>query len=132
MSWNIFEVVEVVLDALNLLSDSSVPEWKDEKSIIKRKKTEFAIEWISTGLALAGFLLLFIVFSNSLSYENTFQVTVIATLIAVLMASACCFILHVLTLFYFRSFFSMLFFCFSLILFSTALLLVVYFKSGLF
>jgi len=44
MSWNIFEVVEVVLDALNLLSDSSVPEWKEEKSIIKRKKAEFAIE----------------------------------------------------------------------------------------
>lgn len=132
MSWNIFEVISVVLDALDLLGDSSSPDWEYDQKPKKEKKFRYAMEWISSGLTLTGSLLLFIVLKDPLPVQYPFQAIVIATLIGIFMASICCFALYTLVLFYFNSLFSMVFFCCSLIFFSTALVLCLYFKSGLF
>ncbi len=131
MSWNIFDIVGVVLDALDLLGSSSAPGWETKKTA-KRKKSKYVVEWFSTMFTFVGLVLLFIVFKDPLMVQNPFQAVCIAILIGIVITFLCCFALYLLESFCFRSFFSMLFFCTSLILLGTASVLYLYFKSGLF
>lgn len=131
MSWNIFEVVGIVLDALDLLGSSSAPSWETKKTA-KRKKSKYLVEWFSTIFTLISCVLLFIVFKDPLLVQSPFQTVCIAILIGIVFTCSCCFALYLLESFYFKSFFSMLFFCSSLILLSTASILYLYLRSGLF
>lgn len=132
MSWNIFEVIDVVLDMLNLLSGSSASDWENSQKIKKRKKSRYRTEWVSSGFTLIGSAFLALVIKDLLPMQHPFQLIIIATIIGVFVTSICCFTLYALMLFYFKSLFSMVFFCCSLIFFFTALVLCVYFKSSLF
>ncbi|ANF49458.1 hypothetical protein A0O34_02325 [Chryseobacterium glaciei] len=81
---------------------------------------------------MVSLVLLFIVFKDPLLVQSPFQTVCIAILIGMVITFLCCFALYLLEFFYFKSFFSMLFFCTSLILLSTASVLYLYLKSGLF
>lgn len=136
MSWNIFEVVGLVFDALNLLS-SDPPKVEDlnyheSTKSLKRKKSKYLVEWFSTAFTLISCILLFFVFKDSLLVQNPFQIIGIAALIGIVITSMSCFALYLLESFYFKSFFSMLFFCTSMIILWTISVLFLYLRSGLF
>lgn len=129
MSWNIFDAIEAVFDLLNLLDS---PSWRKEQKSKKIKSSKYKLEWTSAGLIFTGSVLLFFIFKEPLPVQYPFQTLFVGILIGIFIASLCCFVMHILTVFYFRSLFSMIFFCVSLILFSSASVLFLYFKSGLF
>ncbi|AZA54152.1 branched-chain amino acid ABC transporter substrate-binding protein [Chryseobacterium sp. G0201] len=131
MSWNIFDIIGVVLDALDLLGSSSAPSWETKKTA-KRKKSKYFVEWFSTFFTVTSLVLLFIVFKDPLLVQSPFQTICIAILIGIVFTFSCCFALYLLESFYFKSFLSMMFFCTSLILLSTASVLYLYIRSGLF
>lgn len=136
MSWNIFEVVGLVFDALDLLSSGSPKvedlNYHESTKSLKRKKSKYLVEWFSTAFTLISCILLFFVFKDPLLVQNPFQTVCIAILIGMVITFLCCFALYLLESFYFKSFFSMLFFCTSMIILWTASVLYLYFKSGLF
>ncbi|MFP3594147.1 branched-chain amino acid ABC transporter substrate-binding protein [Chryseobacterium sp. SIMBA_038] len=132
MSWNIFEVVEFVVDALSLLSSDSSESNSGTEKPLKRKKSKYLVEQFSTAFTLISCIFLFFVFKDPLLVQNSFQTVCIAILIGMVITFLCCFALYLLEFFYFKSFLSMLFFCTSMIVLWTASVLFLYFKSVLF
>ncbi|MBK1895714.1 branched-chain amino acid ABC transporter substrate-binding protein [Chryseobacterium paridis] len=132
MSWNIFEIIDVTLDALDLLGGSSTPNWKRDQRPKKRKKSTYNVEWMSVGMAFISAVILFSILKEPLPVQYPVQTMVIAALIGISISAVGFIGLYFVELFYFRNIFSMIFFCSSVIFFSTSLLLWLYFKSGLF
>lgn len=132
MSWKIIEAIEIVLEVIDFVGGSSAPSWQGDEKLRRRKKSKYKTEWVSIALTFIGSVILFSILKEPLPVQYPVQTIIIAALIAVFMSSVFCLGLYFLKSFYFRSVFSMLLFCCSLILFSTALVLWMYFKSGLF
>ncbi|ASW74246.1 hypothetical protein IQ37_12335 [Chryseobacterium piperi] len=129
MFWNFLDVLDWVFDILDLFSGNSSYN-KDESR--KMKKRKYFAERISLLLLAVASIFLWTVLKDPLPVQHAFQTVMITVLIGVFISSACCFALYILDLFYFKSFFSMLLFCIALITFFTAIVLWIYFKSGLF
>lgn len=136
MSWNILDAVGLVFEALDLLgSGSSKTEslnYNESTKSSKRKESKCFVEWVSTSFVLISCVLLFIVFKDPLLVDSLFQTVCIAILIGFVIAFICCFAFYIVEFFYFKSFFSMLFFCTSMIVLGTASVLCLYFRAGLF
>lgn len=136
MSWNIFDVIDGIFQVLDFLSigSSKTEDLNYEGSIkyVKRKKSKNFVEFFSTAFTLISCILLFFVFKDPLLIQSPFQTVCIAIVIGMVVTFLCCFALYLLEFFYFKSFFSMLFFCTSMIVLWTASVLFLYFKSGLF
>lgn len=132
MSWNIFDVIGGVFDILDFMGGSSAPNWQHDQKARKRKKSKYKTEIVSAWLAFIGAGMLFSILREPLPVQFPVQTIVIAALIGIFVSSVFCLGLYFLESFYFRNLFSMLFFCCSLILFSSGLVLWVYFSSGLF
>ncbi|WP_139166199.1 branched-chain amino acid ABC transporter substrate-binding protein [Chryseobacterium soldanellicola] len=126
-----FDFFDAASSALELLSNAA-PDFEKDESLIKKKKPKYVIEKISLVLILISSGLLFWVLRDPLPVQNPFQSIVIAILIGIFITSTVCLAIYFLESFSFKSFFSMLFFCTSLIAFFTASVLCLYFKSGLF
>ncbi|WP_347216836.1 branched-chain amino acid ABC transporter substrate-binding protein [Chryseobacterium sp.] len=139
MSWNIFEVLGGALDVLDLLSSGSGSS-SDRKSLnygerpqskksrrLKNLKADFIIFCIP-----ASVVLYFIVFKDPLPAENYGITLFVTSLIGVALSFLVFFVMNVLEVFYFKSIFRLLFVCGSVIAFFIALVMCVYYKSGVF
>lgn len=134
MSWNLFDGISVFFDVLDFLGSGSNKKSfnydKPQKS--RSKKTKYRAEKISSYFTILASIFLCIVFKDPLPVQSVLETVLIHVLIGVCIASACCFVLYTVNLFYFRNLFSMVLFCTSLIGLCTATVLYLYFESGLF
>lgn len=131
MPFNIYDGLDALLDLLSLdfskNSSSNSPAHKKSS-----KKSKYTTElWSGSFLAMAS-ILYFIVFKNPLPEEDYLQTVLICTLIGFLISFVLFFSLYHLGLFYFKSLFKLLLFSFSLIVFIISIVVIVYFKSGIF
>lgn len=137
MSWNLFEILENILNALNVLdvfpdnsSSSASLNYNDKPE--KKKRSKYFTEKVSAGFVMAAVVLLFFVFKDLLPAENYTQTLAVASLIRTGISGLLFFLLYVLELYYFKNLFKLLLFSGSVILFFISLVLCVYFRSGLF
>lgn len=134
MAWDIFEALGDVLNGVDLLSGSSSSSarlnFNDKTS--KKKKSKYVTEKVSAGLIAVAGVLLFFVFKDPLPAENYTQTLIVASLIGAAISGILFFLLNLMELYYFKNFFKLLLFSGSVILFFIALVLCVYFKSGVF
>lgn len=134
MAWDIFEALGDVLNGVDLLSGSSSSSarlnFNDTTS--KKKKSKYFTEKVSAGLMAVAGVLLFFVFKDPLPAENYTQTLIVASLIGTAISGILFFLLNLMELYYFKNFFKLLLFSGSVILFFIALVLCVYFKSGVF
>ncbi|SHF48833.1 branched-chain amino acid ABC transporter substrate-binding protein [Chryseobacterium sp. OV279] len=134
MAWDIFEALGDVLNGVDLLSGSSSSSarlnFTDKTS--KKKKSKYVTEKVSAGLIAVAGVLLFFVFKDPLPAENYTQTLIVASLIGAAISGILFFLLNLMELYYFKNFFKLLLFSGSVILFFIALVLCVYFKSGVF
>ncbi|WPO83866.1 branched-chain amino acid ABC transporter substrate-binding protein [Chryseobacterium sp. JJR-5R] len=131
MSWNFFEIFEVITDFLGFLGSLSSDVSDDGKVKIK-KKIKYFTEKLSSGLVLVSAILLFFVFKDPLPPENYVQTLIVISLIGLAVSLVSFFVLYILGKYYFKSVFQWLFFSCSVVLFFISVVLCVYFKSGIF
>ncbi|WP_027386162.1 hypothetical protein [Chryseobacterium gregarium] len=131
MSWNFFEIFDIITDFLGLIGNVSSDVSDDKKGKIK-KETKYFTEKLSSGLLLVSAVLLFFVFKNPLPSENYVQTLIVASLIGLAISLILFFILYTLEKYYFKSVFQWLLFSYSVLLLFISIVLYVYFKSGIF
>lgn len=133
MNWDFLDIFNILMDAVNLLgntSNSSEISYNQKQSL--KKKTKYLTEKISIILLLFSIILLFFVFKNPLSAENYVQTLIVGSLIGFVLALVSFFILYSLEKYYFKNVLQWIFFSCSVILFYISLVFCVYFKSGIF
>ncbi|MDQ0065553.1 branched-chain amino acid ABC transporter substrate-binding protein [Chryseobacterium lathyri] len=133
MAWDLLEALGNILNVLDLFAGSSSSariDYSDKPT--KKKKTKYLTEKVSAGFIVAAVVLLFFVFKDSLPEKNYLQTLIVISLIGAAISGVLFFLLHVLKLYYFKSFFKLLLFSSSVILFFISLVLYIYFRSGLF
>jgi len=131
MPFNIFDGLDALVDLLTLdfSKNSSSKSTVTKKS---SKKSKYTTElWSGSFLAMAS-ILYFIVFKDPLPEESYVQTLLVCTLTGFLISFVLFFSLYQLGLFYFKSVFKFLLFSFSSVLFTISVVLIVYYKSGLF
>lgn len=131
MSWNFFDIFEVITDFLGFLGSFSSDTNDDEKVKIK-KESKYFTEKLSSGLVLVSAILLFFVFKDPLPPENYVQTFIIISLIGLAVSLVSFFVLYKLGKYYFKSILQWLFFSCSVVLFSISFGLCVYFNSEIF
>ncbi len=131
MSWNFFDIFEVITDFLGFLGSFSSDTNDDEKVKIK-KESKYFTEKLSSGLVLVSAILLFFVFKDTLAPENYVQIFIVISLIGLAVSLVSFFVLYKLGKYYFKSILQWLFFSCSVVLFSISFGLCVYFDSGIF
>ena len=131
MPFNIFDGLDALVDLLTL-DFSKNSSSKSAVSKKPSKKSKYITElWSGSFLVIAS-ILYFIVFKDSLPEENYIQTVMICILIGFLISFVLFFSLYQLGLFYFKSLFKFLLFSFSSVLSTISVVLIVYYKSGLF
>ncbi|WP_223607340.1 branched-chain amino acid ABC transporter substrate-binding protein [Chryseobacterium sp. OSA05B] len=131
MAWDLLETLGNVLDVVSSSSSSSVRlNYKDKST--KKKKSKYFTEKASAGFIAVAGVLLFFVFKDPLPAENYTQTLIVASLIGIAISGILFFLLYLMEFYYFKSFFKLLLFSGSVILFFISLVLCVYFKSGVF
>ncbi|MDP9960942.1 branched-chain amino acid ABC transporter substrate-binding protein [Chryseobacterium lathyri] len=133
MAWDLLEALGNILNVLDLFAGSSSSariNYSDKPT--KKKKTKYLTEKVSADFIVAAVVLLFFVFKDSLPEKNYLQTLIVISLIGAAISGVLFFLLHVLELYYFKSFFKLLLFSSSVILFFISLVLYIYFRSGLF
>ncbi|SFN26671.1 hypothetical protein SAMN05421594_1938 [Chryseobacterium oleae] len=130
MAWDLLETLGNVLDVASSSSSSARLNYNSKTS--KKKKSKYFTEKVSAGLIAVAGVLLFFVFKDPLPAENYTQTLIVASLIGTAISGVLFFLLNLMELYYFKSFFKLLLFSGSVILFFIALVLCVYFKSGVF
>ncbi|WP_313092164.1 branched-chain amino acid ABC transporter substrate-binding protein [Chryseobacterium flavum] len=142
MSWNFFEIFDIIVDAMKLFSssDPSGSTSSDRKSLNydekpqkkESKKSRYFTEKVSAvALTFAAFLFFF-VFKDPLPAQNYMQTVVVTSLIGIGISFLVFFVLYVLELYYFKTLFKLLFFSCSVIVFFISAALYAYFRSGWF
>lgn len=106
MSWNFFEIFDIITDVLGLIGNVSSDVSDDKKGKIK-KETKYFTEKLSSGLLLVSVVLLFFVFKSPLPPENYVQTLIVVSLIGLAISLILFFILYTLEKYYFKSVFSM-------------------------
>ncbi|KFF20953.1 hypothetical protein [Chryseobacterium sp. JM1] len=130
MAWDLLETLGNVLDVASSSSSSARLNYNSKTS--KKKKSKYFTEKVSAGLIAVAGVLLFFVFKDPLPAENYTQTLIVASLIGTVISGILFFLLYLMEFYYFKSFFKLLFFSGSVILFFISLVLCVYFKSGVF
>lgn len=131
MPFDFFDGLEVLAEFLSF--GSSLKSSSDsEKNKKNSEKSKYITElWSGSFLVIAS-ILYFIVFKNPLPEENYVQSILICILIGFVISFILFFSLYHLGLFYFKSFSKLLLFTFSSVFFIVSMVLMVYFKSGIF
>lgn len=134
MPFDFLDALEGIVDLLTVFGNdnsSSKNIGYDEKPK-ENKKVKYIVEKASIAFLAIASVLFYIVFKNPLPTGNYIQTLVVSSLIGLGIAFVFFFILHVLELYYFKSFFQLLLFSLSAILFFISAVMGIYFKSGLF
>ncbi|WP_160136755.1 branched-chain amino acid ABC transporter substrate-binding protein [Chryseobacterium sp. c4a] len=137
MSLNIFDVLDGALDVLDLLSSGSSSS-SDRKSLNyderpqSKKEDKYFKEKVSAGFMLASVVLFFIVFHKPLPIGDQTTALIVSSLIGTAISGLLFFLLNLMELYYFKSIFKLLFFSCSVIAFFVALVMCIYYKSGIF
>ncbi|WP_027373195.1 MULTISPECIES: hypothetical protein [Chryseobacterium] len=137
MSWSFLDVLEGALSILELFGSKSAPEGKSlnyDESVQKKSsvRSKYFTEKASAGFILVSVVLFFIAFHRPFRPEDQMQAIMGASLIGVIISALFFFVLHVMELYYFKSAFQWLLFSCSVIVFSIALVLCIYYKSEVF
>jgi len=131
MPFDFLDGLELIGDLLGFLGSSSDPAKSDEKEKVN-KKSKYRVEWWSGSLLLLSSILLFFVFKEPLPAKDFVQTLIVCSVIGLAISFFVYFILYHLELYYFKNLFKLLLFSVSVILFSVASVLLIYFKSGIF
>lgn len=142
MLGDFFEVLNTLFSVSGLLGSGSGSSRSttDRKSLNyderpekkESKRSRYFTEKVSAVvLAFAAFWL-FIVFKDPLVVQDYTQTLVVASLIGIGISLLVFFVLYVLGFYYFKTFFKLLLFSCSVIIFVISTILYVYFKSGWF
>ncbi|MCU7615917.1 branched-chain amino acid ABC transporter substrate-binding protein [Chryseobacterium sp. PBS4-4] len=131
MNFDFFDGLGFIDDLLSFFGSSSDFKSFNEKEKSK-KKSKYMVEWWSGSLLLLSAILIFFVFKNPLPAENFTQTLIVCSMIGLVISFVVFFALYHLGLYYFKSLFKFLLFSSSQILFVVSVVLVVYFKSGIF
>ncbi|RKS97656.1 hypothetical protein BCF58_1789 [Chryseobacterium defluvii] len=132
MAGNNFDFLDIIFNALNVL-DSFSSDKIGTAQTKKNKKLKYWAEFFSSIFMLVGFSFFFLAIRDSKDIMHiSFLTFLICCLIGLLISFICCFILYKLDRFYFKRVSAMITFCGSLIFCSITLILLIYFKSGIF
>lgn len=130
MSWNILEVVGSIVDVISNTSSGSTRISSVQKK--DKKKDKYFTEKVSARFILAAAVLFFIVFYKPLPVGDQTTALIVSSLIGVSLSALLFFLLNLMELYYFKSIFKLLLFSCSVIAFFIALVMCVYYKSGIF
>lgn len=130
MPFDFFEGLGFIGDLLNFLGSSTDSKSFSEKEKSK-KRSKYIVEWWSGSLLLLSAILFFLVFKNPLLSENFLQ-TFVCSIIGFVISFFVFFALYHLGFYYFKNLLKMILFSSSVIVFSIAIVLCIYFKSNLF
>lgn len=130
MSWNILEVVGVIVDVVSNTSSGSTRISSTSKK--EKKKDKYFTEKVSARFILAAAVLFFIVFYKPLPVGDQTTALIVSSLIGTALSGLLFFLLNLMELYYFKSIFKLLLFSCSVIAFFIALVMCVYYKSGIF
>lgn len=130
MPFDFFDGLGFIGDLLNFLRSTSDSESLGDKEK-SQKKSKYIVEWWSGSLLLLSAILFFFVFKDPLPTENYLQTLVVCSIIGFVISFVVFFALYHLRLYYFKSIFKLLLFSGSVILFSVAVVFLIYSKSGI-
>ncbi|MBW7675000.1 branched-chain amino acid ABC transporter substrate-binding protein [Chryseobacterium chendengshani] len=131
MPFDFFDGLGIIGDLVDFLGSSSDSTSFYEKDKPK-KKLKYYVEWWSGSLLLISSILFFLVFKDPLPIENFLQTLLVCILIGCVISFVIFFALYHLGLYYFKSLFKLLLLSCSVIVFSVAVILCVYYRSNLF
>ncbi|MBW8523388.1 branched-chain amino acid ABC transporter substrate-binding protein [Chryseobacterium chendengshani] len=131
MPFDFFDGLGIIGDLVDFLGSSSDSTSFYEKDKPK-KKVKYYVEWWSGSLLLISSILFFLVFKDPLPIENFLQTLLVCILIGCVISFVIFFALYHLGLYYFKSLFKLLLLSCSVIVFSVAVILCVYYRSNLF
>jgi len=127
MPFDFLDGLEFIGDLLSFFGSSSDSEKSDEKDKVK-KKSKYRVEWWSGSLLLVSTILLFFVFKEPLPAKDFIQTLIVCSIIGFVISFVVFFVLYHLGLYYFKNLFKLLLFSVSVILFSVATVLCIYYK----
>ena len=127
MPFDFLDGLEFIGDLLSFLGSSSDSEKSDEKDKVK-KQSKYRVEWWSGSLLLVSTILLFFVFKEPLPAKDFIQTLIVCSIIGFVISFVVFFVLYHLGLYYFKNLFKLLLFSVSVILFSVATVLCIYYK----
>lgn len=130
MSWNILEVVGIIVDVISYTGSGSTRISSASKK--DKKKDKYFTEKVSARFILVAAVLFFIVFYKPLPVGDQTTALIVASLIGIALSALLFFLLNLMELYYFKSIFKLLLFSCSVIAFFIALVMCVYYKSGIF
>ncbi len=132
MSWNIFEILETAADIFSVVATEPVKDSEVRARKKSKKEDKYFTEKVSAGFMLASVVLFFIVFHKPLPIGDQTTALMVSSLIGTAISALLFFLLNLMELYYFKSIFKLLFFSCSVIAFFIALVMCVYYKSGVF
>lgn len=131
MPFNFFDGLGIIGDLLGFLGNSSDSVSINEKEKSTKNSKSF-VEWLSGSLFLLSAILFFLVFKDPLPPKNLPQTLIVCSIIGLVVSFVVFFVLYHLGLYYFKSLFKLLLFSGSVIIFSAAVIFLIYFKSEMF
>lgn len=132
MSWNFFEVLETVADAFSAVATNPMKDSEARTRKKDKQKDKYFTEKVSAGFILASVILFVIAFKDPVPAENYVQTLIVTSLIGFAISCVLFFVLNLMELYYFKNVFKLLLFSCSVIAFFIALVMCVYFQSGVF
>lgn len=132
MSWNIFEILEMAADVFSVVTTGPVKDSEVRARKKDKKKDKYFTEKVSARFILAATVLFFITFYKPLPVGDQTTALIVASLIGIALSALLFFLLNLMELYYFKSIFKLLLFSCSVIAFFIALVMCVYYKSGIF
>lgn len=132
MSWNIFEILETAADIFSVVATEPVKDSEVRVRKKNKKKDRHFTEKVSAGFILVSAVLFFVVFHKPLPIGDQTTALVVSSLIGTAISALLFFLLNLMGLYYFKSIFRLLLFSGSVIAFFIALVMCVYYKSGVF
>ncbi|SDI17616.1 hypothetical protein [Chryseobacterium jejuense] len=132
MSWNIFEILETAADVFSAVGTSPIKDSEARARKKDKKKDKYFTEKVSAKFILASVVLFFVVFHKPLPIGDQTTALIVSSLIGTAISALLFFLLNLMELYYFKSIFKLLLFSCSVIAFFIALVMCVYYKSGVF
>lgn len=130
MNFDIFDLLDTCSNALNLLSDGYSGATRFTRN--KKKKVKFVREKIGAVLFLFSAVFFFLVFKNPPVSDIYVQSVVVASILGFAVSLVIFFMMNVLETYHFKSVFQWLLFSLSVVSFCISLVLLIYFRSGIF
>lgn len=132
MSFNILEILESVVDLTSNVGSGSGSMRVSTGPKKSKKGDKYFKEKVSAGFILAAAILFFVVFHKPLPVGDQTTALIVSTVIGTAISGVLFFLLNLMEIYYFKSIFKLLFFSCSVIAFFVALVMCIYYKSGVF